>query len=591
MQPILDELYARSKANALKGVDLYKIITSKENILLAYRSIKSNTGSKTKGTDNLTIDDYKIIDEVSFINGIRATLANYHPRMVRRVYIDKEYGNGQRPLGIPTMRDRLIQQMFKQVLEPIVEAKFHKHSYGFRPNRSTHDAMARCYTHIHASKLHFIVDVDIQGFFDNVCHRKLIKQLHSIGIKDKRVLVIINKMLKAEIENEGVSTKGTPQGGILSPLLSNVVLNQFDWWVSNQWETFETRRKYRGYDYRLLKQHESNLKKMYIVRYADDFKVFTDSYVNANKVYHAIKMYLKENLFLDISPEKSKITNLRKKSSDFLGFSIRANKKKMKRADYVTKTNIMKKKKQKIYRDGKEYIKRIQKSPTPQSVKRYNAWVLGVQNYFRIATHVTEDLPEIAYRLNRVMYNRLKSIGKYGIPKEPSATYEKFYGNYKCKTWTVAKINLFPLGAVKKKNPMNYSQDICNYTVVGREKIFKKMDSLVETELQKLMNSHIPNRSIEYFDNRISRYSMQKGKCGITGKFLFAFEVHCHHIKAVKDGGDDSFRNLIIIHKDLHVLIHATNETVISQYITGLKKRSIDKINKLRKSLMLEPIE
>jgi len=211
MQNTFDELYARSKVNAT-GVDLYGIITSKNNILLAYRNIKSNTGSKTKGTDDLTIEEYKVIDEESFIKEIRETINSYQPQMVRRTFIEKENGK-QRPLGIPTMRDRLIQQMFRQVLEPIVEAKFHNHSYGFRPNRSTHHAMARSVYLINKAKLHYVVDIDIESFFDRVNHAKLLSQLYTIGIKDRRVLTIISKMLKAPIEGEGIPIRGTPQGG------------------------------------------------------------------------------------------------------------------------------------------------------------------------------------------------------------------------------------------------------------------------------------------------------------------------------------------------------------------------------------------
>lgn len=163
----------------------------------------------------------------SFVDNIRKTFEHYKPNTVRRVEIPKSNGK-KRPLGIPTMRDRLIQQMFKQVLEPICEVKFYKHSYGFRPNRSTHHAMARCQYLINRGRFNHVVDIDIQGFFDNVNHSKLLKQLYNIGITDKRVLKIILKMLKAPIKGKGISTKGTPQGGILSPLLSNVVLNDLD---------------------------------------------------------------------------------------------------------------------------------------------------------------------------------------------------------------------------------------------------------------------------------------------------------------------------------------------------------------------------
>ena len=588
MQATFDRLYERSKANAMNGIDLYDIIISRENIMLAYRNIKSNTGSKTKGCDGLTIANYKIIDEAEFINGIIKCLDNYAPRKVRRVYIEKEYSDKKRPLGIPTMRDRLIQQMFKQVLEPIVEAKFHNHSYGFRPNRSTHHAIARSNFLVNRTNLHYVIDIDVASFFDTVNHRKLIEQLYKIGVKDKRVLTLINRMLKAEIEGEGIPTRGTPAGGILSPLLSNVVLNDLDWWISNQWETFTTKRKYAGKD-TVLKTliNYSNLKRMYIVRYADDFKIFTDTYENAQKIYHAVGDYLWNNLHLKISPEKSTITNLRKRSSEFLGFEIKGLKKRKK---IVAKSNVKKKKKEKIINTGRNLIKEIRKDPSPSNINRFNTWVLGIHNYYRIATHVSIDFNEIAYRLNRTMYNRFKSIGKYSIPDKPSKTYQKFYGRNNYKTWRINGIHIYPLADIKTKTALFFSQEICNYTQIGRDKIFKLLEKGIEAQIHHLMRMHIPNRSIEYFDNRISKYSMQKGKCAITGQFLLAHEVHCHHIKPIKDGGTDKFDNLIIVHYEIHKLIHATSTDIIYRYTGQLNTKSTNKINKLRTTLRLFPI-
>ncbi|WP_368561090.1 hypothetical protein [Enterococcus faecalis] len=127
MQETFDWLYQRSLENRTKGINLYDIIISERNILLAYRIIKSNTGSKTAGVDNQTISDYKMKNKALFIREIRESLVDYKPSMVTRVEIPKPNGK-TRPLGIPTMRDRLIQQMFKQVLEPICEAQFYKHS-------------------------------------------------------------------------------------------------------------------------------------------------------------------------------------------------------------------------------------------------------------------------------------------------------------------------------------------------------------------------------------------------------------------------------------------------------------------------------
>ncbi len=211
MQETFDWLYQMSLNNDTYGIDLYNLVISRNNILLAYRNIKSNTGSHTKGTDGLTIDDYKIENVESFIKDIRLSLLDYKPKTVRRVEIPKPNGK-LRPLGIPTMNDRLIQQMFKQILEPICEAKFHKHSYGFRANRSTHNALSRCCHIANMTHNHYVVDLDIESFFDNVNHTKLIKQLWNIGVKDNRVLAILSRMLKAPIKGVGVPHCGTPQG-------------------------------------------------------------------------------------------------------------------------------------------------------------------------------------------------------------------------------------------------------------------------------------------------------------------------------------------------------------------------------------------
>lgn len=283
---VFDDLYARSKAQAV-FTDLMPLILSEENIRLAYRNIKRNTGSRTAGVDHLTMKHIEKLSSEEVISKVRHKLAWYKPKPVRRVEIPKPNGK-TRPLGIPAIWDRLVQQCILQVLEPICEAKFHDRSNGFRPNRSTEHAIAQSMRMVQIQHLYFVVDVDIKGFFDNVNHARLMRQMWTLGIQDKRLLCIIKEMLKAPIvlpSGEKIyPDKGTPQGGILSPLLSNIVLNELDWWIASQWEwmLMHGNAKYtrlnangsinRGYQYRLLR--ESNLKPVFIVRYADDFKLF-----------------------------------------------------------------------------------------------------------------------------------------------------------------------------------------------------------------------------------------------------------------------------------------------------------------------------
>jgi len=577
-QSTLDELYARS-LNGAKFNKLYEKIVEENNILLAYRNIKANTGSKTKGTDGLTIKDISGMTNHQVITMVKGRLKHYRPQSIRRVEILKDNGK-LRPLGIPTMSDRLIQQCIFQILEPICEAKFHNHSYGFRPNRSTGHAKAMMHRMINLQHLHFVVDIDIKGFFDNVDHGKLLKQLWTMGIQDKNLLCIISAMLKAEIEGIGIPSKGVPQGGLCSPLFSNVVLNELDWWISDQWESFETRYPYSWNNSKLKAIRKgSELKECYIIRYADDFKIMCPTRDVAERMFIAVKLWLKERLNLEISPEKSKITNLRKKSSEFLGFKIKAVVKGTKR---VANSNIKPSAVTKIMAKGKELIKRIQKNPTVENVSLYNSYVLGTQNYYRIATHCTQDFSKIGYYLDRNIKIRWKSISTN--KGSPSKVYlEKYKGYDKQKTYVNGLI-IFPMSACKTKNARCLSKKVNKFTPEGRISIHKQIESVADFEFIYLTKNPVPNRSIEYNDNRISLFSAQCGMCSVLGERLEVNNFHCHHIVPVNTGGRDKYSNLVIISPDIHRLIHATKSETTHQILAKLElsKKQIAKVNKFR---------
>lgn len=597
MQKCFDDLYAKSKQGEL-FTSLMELISSEENIKLAYRSIKHNAGSTTSGTDKYTIKDVEKLSAEELIQIIQRKLRFYKPKPVKRKEIEKPNG-GIRPLGIPTIIDRLIQQCILQVLEPICEAKFHERNNGFRPNRSTENALAQCYKMIQIQNLHFVIDIDIKGFFDNVDHAKLIRQIWTLGIRDKKLICVIKQMLKAPIIMSDGSkiypTKGTPQGGILSPLLANIVLNELDWWISSQWESMPTHTKYKprfnksGNPCRSVEceaLRKSHLKEMYIVRYADDFKIFCRKRSDANKIFIAVQKWLKERLNLNISKEKSRVVNLKKGYSEFLGFKLKAVRKSDK---YVVKSHMTNKAIKRVSEKLKEQIRKIKHSKgnieRALKVRDYNSMVFGMHNYYQYATHISYDCSVIHHHIRHYLRSQLERLIRHR-----GVIHNKFVEENYSKSKALIYINgeaFIPVSYIQTKRPMYKRVKICKYTPEGREAIHKnlKLDENVIAAMHLLAKSYFSGRSIEYTDNRVSRYTAQRGKCAVTGKVLWIDEIHCHHKKPVSQGGTDSYDNLVIVHEDIHKLIHATKPSTITAYLNkmNLNKTQTDKLNKLRK--------
>lgn len=577
MQPIFDNLYARSQKGE-KFRDLMSIISNENNILLAYRNIKNNKGSKTPGSDGLNICFFDEMSKEDFVKRIQNKLNNYQPKSVRRVEIPKDNGK-VRPLGIPCIEDRIIQQCIKQVMEPICEAKFHKHSYGFRPNRSTKHALARSMFLMNVGKMHYVVDIDIKGFFDNVDHSKLKKQIWHLGMHDKNLLCVINKILKSEIVGEGIPTKGTPQGGIISPLLSNIVLNELDWWLSSQWESFKTNKTYSHRNkYQFMRK--TGLKEFFFVRYADDFKIFCKDYTTAQKIFVATKNWLKERLNLDISQEKSKITNLRKNYSEYLGIKLKVEKKKNK---YVCQSRICDKSVKSMTNKLKSQIKRIQKYDNPNEVNRLNAMILGFHNYYSCASYANLDFCRINYLVSRTLKNRLRV--KKNERAFISSTYSKLYNNYRKSVMSIGKITLFPIYGCTNIPPMNFTQEICDYTEEGRNNTHRRLKYSSTQVIYNYLKYQNPHASPVFFDNSVSLIAGQNGRCYVSNKNLEVGNMECHHKKPKSMGGSDEYRNLVWLCYEAHRLVHATDKAVITDYLNSLSLdiKGLARLNNLRK--------
>lgn len=596
-QDLFDELYAKAQKGK-KFYHLYELIISEENIKLAYRTIKSNRGSTTRGTNLHTIKDIKQWTDDEVVGYIRKRLLNYHPQKVRRVYIPKQNGD-KRPLGIPTIEDRIIQQCIKQVLEPICEAQFYEYSFGFRPNRSAKQAIARCYHLMQRADLHYVVDVDIKGFFDNVNHAKLLKQMYALGICDKRVLSIISRMLKCQVEGEGVQYKGTPQGGILSPLLANIVLNEFDWWIASQFRELPTR-----HDYSCMLSHcralkSTNLKEMHIVRYADDFKIFCRNYEDAQKVMIASTMWLKERLDLEVNTDKSKVVNLKTSYSNFLGIKMKVQRKGIKhyngndKEKYTVKSEVSDKAIERMVNSLKRQIKTIQHSSAPEKdLAKLNQMIFGYHNYYNCATHAVKSFHKIEYKLLKFMKNRLGPLKtKTG---HQNKVIQKYYGKSKAIKYYCGYA-VIPIAYIQTKPPMQFKTDTCNYTAEGRALVHDYLRMTLESRIADMLRLTPSNSkdSIEYLDNRISVYAAQKGECAITHEILKPYNMHCHHKIPKEKGGGDEYSNLIIVHVYVHRLIHATKDEIIEKYMKLVKPnvKQLKKINELRALCGLSPIE
>ena len=591
MQSVFDELYENSLAKC-EFKNLISIITAEENIRLAYRNLKKNAGSRTPGTDGKTIADLAKMSEPELIGFVQQKFNWYQPQSVRRKEIPK--GNGKtRPLGIPTIMDRLIQQCVLQVMEPICEAKFCETSNGFRPNRGVENALAQAEKHMQKSNLHIVIDI--------VNHGKLLRQIWAMGIHDKKLLSIISAMLKAEVAGIGFPEKGTPQGGILSPLLSNIVLNELDWWITSQWVGMPTRHEYSGKihengtkdqskKYRELRK--TNLKECYIVRYADDFKIFCRKHSDAVKLFEATRAWLKERLGLDISPEKSKIVNLKHAYSDFLGFRIKVHK--GKRNQYVVISHIAPKALDRIKETAKKKVKAIQHSSGEmeefKAVSDYNSFVMGIHNYYRMATAASPDIQRLAFEIKISIKNRLQErVRRRSNQTIPE--YAKRYARSR-EIRFIDKNILLPIGYIQHHPPIHKKKSVNKYTAAGRAEIHKNLECVDMSILHSLMKNPITSATVEYNDNRISLYVAQQGKCAITKKQLSLEEIHCHHKKPKSLGGGDNYVNLIILHERIHRLIHATQKGTISAIMqtVQLNKQQLDKLNKLRKLAGTEAI-
>lgn len=498
---VLNSLSKHSGNSSYKFERLYRVLFNEEMFYVAYQRIYAKPGNMTAGADGQTIDGMSIDRIKQLIDNLKNE--TYQPVPSKRTYIPKKNGK-KRPLGIPSFNDKLMQEVVRMILEAMYEGNFEHTSHGFRPERSCHTALISIQKSFTAVK--WFIEGDIKGFFDNINHDILIEILRE-RIADERFLRLIRKFLNAGYVEDWVfhrTYSGTPQGGIISPILANIYLDKFDKYIReyiNRFNKGETRKgnaQYKLYEqrrYRLAKklknekdekvreqmtveikrlreqrnnyparnEMDSSIKRLKYVRYADDFLIgIIGSMEDCKTVKEDIKNYLKEALKLDLSEEKTLITNAQK-SAKFLGYDIFIRRSNELCKDKFGRTvrafghvpvlylnfETMRKKlfDYKVARiavvNGKELWKSIVRTymidlDDLEIVSQFNAEIRGFYNYYSIANN-SPDINSFYHIMSYSMYKSFARKYKSSVKKilfkyKKGGTFKVAYENSKGKT-------------------------------------------------------------------------------------------------------------------------------------------------------------
>ena len=304
--------------------DLYNLVYDPATLLAAWSQVKENKGARTAGVDGITV--HQVEQEQGVENflaelGTELRTRTYHPSPVRERMIPKASGKLRR-LGIPTVRDRVVQTALKMVLEPIFEADFQPCSYGFRPNRRAQDAIAEIH-HLGSKTYEWVLEGDIKACFDEISHSALMTRVHR-RIKDKRVLALVRAFLKAgiltQLGQERDTITGTPQGGIVSPLLANIALSALDDHFAQEWDTL------MGTELQRRRRRNQGLGNWRLVRYADDFVVMVSGTREQAEALRPPIQAVLDPIGLRLSEDKTRIVHI-DEGFDFLGFRIQRRRK------------------------------------------------------------------------------------------------------------------------------------------------------------------------------------------------------------------------------------------------------------------------
>ena len=608
LREIQDKLYQQSKEvynaggrPAWKG--LLEIMSAETTIITAIHNIKSNHGSETPGVDGKRMrKDYLQRPFPVIIREIQSAFRHYEAEKIRRVYIDKPGKAEKRPLGIPTMRERIVQECMRIVLEPICEAQFFAHSYGFCPMRDTSMALERINSLTHTTGYHWIVEGDISKCFDRIDHSILIKRLYHIGIKDRRVLQIIKAMLKAGVMDVcEVNEDGTPQGGLISPLLANVYLDIMDEWITAQWENKRTRHAYLRHDVKINALRKTELTPGYLVRYADDFVIITDTRAHAMEWKARLQTFLQEKMKLTLSAEKTLTTDVRKKYIKFLGYEFK-NVRGKARKGYITRTIPDRKR---LKRKVDEIVESIRKIPRNYSrekiidaINRINSKIRGLIQYYQCCTWVNIAMKKYARKLSWAAIRRLKQYKGKWIPANQTRNLPRVHQEYRQKIPSMKYrdiyIGITALTFCRWQKTLGKNQKETPFTESGRQLYFERTKKKrIQARLDEAYSDRAANIAItgkwgklnnfEFFMNRGYALNRDRVKCRVCGGWLIGCTPYVHRINPnLPLNKVNRVNNLVSVHKKC---LDAINDPKTD--ISGFDAKAQKKIIGYREKLVI----
>jgi RNA-directed DNA polymerase len=525
--------------------DLYDLLTWDTVLAEAADRLLANKGSRTAGLDGIDREKLRNHRE-HHATVLRQQLADgtYRPTPVKRVYIPKRNGK-LRPLGIPTLYDRWVQMALKLILDPIFESDFVIDSHGFRPHRSCHTATAQIYrkTAKRSNKVYWVIEGDIEGFFDHVHHKKLMSLLRR-RIRDERLLDLVWRFLRAGVMEGRLFQKtetGTPQGGVLSPLLANIYLDHFDHWFA--------KRAMLGDSYARDRNRKAGHANFQMVRYADDFVVFSNGTKAETEAFKdEMAAWLADELKLTLSPEKTVVTHYMD-GFDFLGFTL----KKVTRPSDGLETIALYPSTESV----KRAVQRIKdltaretlyNNPADQ-VEALNAFLRGWGEYFRHSA-ATDALSYIGHRATMRMGAWL--YAKHG--KKNWRTVKAMY--YREGGWQAGNHRLMDLQTMKVDYPKD--RTIPHPYLQGR-----RVPDAAHIDPFRSKWDGRQQRGADWRTAKEEVWESTGGTCAICGKEA----VETHHVKARQSGGSNATTNLVPLCKDHHQEAHRGRNNPVRQLI------------------------